>query len=1654
MSRHTPPPHPQQAQPQASSSSSFPSSSSISENASQTNIIEIALPATTSATITSNSNVSAVGVHPQTASVGFLTMYGNQNNHERQDDNGTGNHDRDEMLDVVGDEDGNEDAFHNRNRDGGLEENGNEVANDANGGTGADHGTSSLSGGPLVEPAANTLTAAVAPRVNFDLDSPHHSESDVSPEDDHYYNPNHYPPDEPRPLGRVIGAEATSSSSGSEARVEENPTPRERAPGTTRSRERRNVDASRAARGTIRDASQPQRDAGEEVPGMESTTLFSSSAASGLNGRGSTNSGLESQDTRPHGLVTDLSPPLPRPQTGRGSGSASASASAGANASGLATTSIGRRPPRVSAGIVRDHNNDGNDVSHSNGNGTVNGSGGGSRSNSNGRGRTGTFRTQITSEPEQIQLDAVGVIGSGLGRDIDTERYRNRQRNNVPDIMSSLARDARLFHSNRIENSSVNASTSGSGSSSGISRRYPEPLPSSSPQTASILERSQAILSGRGARGSRLRGLNPISTGSGDGTRRYDPGSDQEHENEPNHEGDGEREQGDWRQGLRPLFTSSAWTMARTAAENAMRDSSMPDDDGGINLRMISNLTGTQTGSGSGPIGSSAASASASNSAPEAPGHRWLVELPARRDREEREAARERHPMVSIDDGEGSDGAQRRRNNTDFLALPRPMFLNRPVSADRERVRERDSILPPLPEGDGSDPTDIEMQNIEDDEDEFDFEADFNGQAQVVRSDAARRNRNRRLSRYLDVEAVWGEGEDNEDEEGDLGEEDMMALWEGTFVGHRHIPRILAHLAHLEAVDDDDAEEEDDEDDEEDEDNSVSDDDEEEEEDDDDEDEHLLELAMTSQGYAQRVAARRNRPRHYRDSYPAFMGESDDMQAPSYVSLQTLTAQLRERFPEASDLAAYIAHIQERRRRRSNGGLRASRAAMPIPASDATRRARDVAANAAQSTLARATLPLSRAMSTGSTNRESNRIYQPAVVATAAETVTSEFRYRDVDNQMHRTGAPDGSIASLPTSLSRQKSIKRRRVETDPSQASSSQSLLGNIKDPLPASALPEYMQLSRLPIPFIPTRFNLPDSSTRLAVSSGAGKNGEWQPGVVVTFIGTGERGDADAAAVRTDWPIPTSGGMFYFEVEILSKGVDGYISLGFMMRWSNLSRLVGWDPGSFGWHTDDGFVFESRGEGTNRGWPTSTVGDIVGCGIDMTTGIAFFTQNGKFVGQAFSDLQNKENLYPAVGMMTPGERVQINLKGPFKYDILSHTMDARERALVHLSETPLTYSLEKPALDKWVEQMIDVEKGEMAAKARQAIEDESATNPIIRTSSLRQRRRDMEQQVLARAEKTIRKTGVPCLLPRKSVDNADTALAPAVMQYLIHNGFFKSSAALAEAIDSRQKNLKRSGGTVEVDGTLSSTVDVDDLDVQMIEARDLYAAGKYRETFIHISRHQPQLLKDCQDWTALILLGWFYGLLRQGTAENTLSEDDMDVDSVPENLADPEDLEFATQEFGIDSHSVISVLDLAIIVGRKIHERYAKGTSAIVQRKITNALSMLAYDSIDDAPGELKRDTLAETSRSDADRMLADMRGENCFLLLCVNLLPRQKWPYRLTFSKSLVLLAHSHRPTTSKLEDAVMQTAQTLKFLGSEHGIGEAAYLPIPGLASEKR
>ena len=173
---------------------------------------------------------------------------------------------------------------------------------------------------------------------------------------------------------------------------------------------------------------------------------------------------------------------------------------------------------------------------------------------------------------------------------------------------------------------------------------------------------------------------------------------------------------------------------------------------------------------------------------------------------------------------------------------------------------------------------------------------------------------------------------------------------------------------------------------------------------------------------------------------------------------------------------------------------------------------------------------------------------------------------------------------------------------------------------------------------------------------------------------------------AVRANVPVPKGGSFsavrtaagrhrvvvssfFFFEVTISdAKDPDASeemewlrpcVSIGLATRHFPLvSKQTGWDRHSLGYHGDDGGLYHASGAAKQRVGPAFGAGDTVGCGIDLTQRLVFFTHNAKCLGEACRlsddfDL-DRAPLFATVGIDSL-QRVQLNFgrEAPFKFDV-----------------------------------------------------------------------------------------------------------------------------------------------------------------------------------------------------------------------------------------------------------------------------------------------------------------------------------------------------------------------------------------------------------------
>ncbi|KAI0044359.1 SPRY-domain-containing protein [Auriscalpium vulgare] len=160
-----------------------------------------------------------------------------------------------------------------------------------------------------------------------------------------------------------------------------------------------------------------------------------------------------------------------------------------------------------------------------------------------------------------------------------------------------------------------------------------------------------------------------------------------------------------------------------------------------------------------------------------------------------------------------------------------------------------------------------------------------------------------------------------------------------------------------------------------------------------------------------------------------------------------------------------------------------------------------------------------------------------------------------------------------------------------------------------------------------------------------------------------------------RTNHPIPPACGIYYFEIEVLSKGQKAHISIGFTTSDARLNKLPGWEKNSWGYHGDDGFSFAAEKTGTTYG-PTFGAGDIIGAGVDFSQNRAFFTKNGVHLGMVFEHIAEGVQVYPSVGLRHPNEGVRVNFgHTAFKFDIDDHVQQQRDAVWAGIQRTRIDW-------------------------------------------------------------------------------------------------------------------------------------------------------------------------------------------------------------------------------------------------------------------------------------------------------------------------------------------------------------------------------------------
>ncbi|KAI9278097.1 concanavalin A-like lectin/glucanase domain-containing protein [Sporodiniella umbellata] len=182
-------------------------------------------------------------------------------------------------------------------------------------------------------------------------------------------------------------------------------------------------------------------------------------------------------------------------------------------------------------------------------------------------------------------------------------------------------------------------------------------------------------------------------------------------------------------------------------------------------------------------------------------------------------------------------------------------------------------------------------------------------------------------------------------------------------------------------------------------------------------------------------------------------------------------------------------------------------------------------------------------------------------------------------------------------------------------------------------------------------------------------------------------QKEETEASSIKANYCMKKQCGIYYFEIKVISKGMDGHIGIGFCMLMNSLDRLPGWEENSWGYHGNSGKI--SSGPGTEKEYgPHFSTGDVIGCGIDFRDMTAFYTKNGTYLGTAFRDIRDTE-IYPFVGFKTRGEKIRTNFGAtPFKFDIQQHILDEKRALISHIASHPLP--IDKAATKNVVDRLV----------------------------------------------------------------------------------------------------------------------------------------------------------------------------------------------------------------------------------------------------------------------------------------------------------------------------------------------------------------------------
>lgn len=155
-------------------------------------------------------------------------------------------------------------------------------------------------------------------------------------------------------------------------------------------------------------------------------------------------------------------------------------------------------------------------------------------------------------------------------------------------------------------------------------------------------------------------------------------------------------------------------------------------------------------------------------------------------------------------------------------------------------------------------------------------------------------------------------------------------------------------------------------------------------------------------------------------------------------------------------------------------------------------------------------------------------------------------------------------------------------------------------------------------------------------------------------------------SASVTANHPINPKVGVFYFEITIDHFKGNSALSIGIASKSLRKNFQVGWDLNSWGFHSDDGFLYFGNGKQNLKYSYEYREGDTVGCGVNFLDKAVFFTINGEMMGIAFRFIKDSIPLYPAIGLSQAGTEINANFGDQtFLFNIVDYKKSIMAKAI-----------------------------------------------------------------------------------------------------------------------------------------------------------------------------------------------------------------------------------------------------------------------------------------------------------------------------------------------------------------------------------------------------